>query len=249
MLNATTGEDWLGEFAGGLAIDQVAFGITLIGGDTVSTPGPVAFSLTALGTVVGASALRRNGARPGDDVYVSGTVGDAFLGLAVVQSRLEVAATEDRAWLVDRFRLPEPRLPLGLRLVGMATAAADLSDGLVADLGHICEASGCAATIEVAAVPLSAAAARAVTNRQPLHHRLLAGGDDYELVFAAPVSERAGIDRMSREVGVRVTRIGCFIEPTGGGPTVDVRDADGNRIELGHGGYQHFQEEQGQSEN
>jgi thiamine-monophosphate kinase len=238
VLPRDTDEGWIAEFAAGLAADQAAFGIDLVGGDTVATDGPATFSLTAIGVVDGDTALRRNGARPGDDVHVSGTIGDAKLGLEIVLQRLEVADSADRAWLVDRFRLPTPRLALGQGLVGIASAAADVSDGLVADLGHVCEASHCGAVIELAAVPLSPAASRAVTDRQPLHYSLLSGGDDYELVFAAPAAARGRIEAVARSAGVRLTRIGSFIE---GKPTVAVLDAAGDRIEPGRGGYRHFQ--------
>ena len=237
VLPRETDETWIEAFAAGLADDQAAFGIVLVGGDTVATNGPATFSVTALGVVDGDAVLRRNGARPGDDVYVSGTIGDAALGLAVLQNRLDVPMPADRDWLVERFRLPTPQLKLGLSLVGVASAAADVSDGLVADLGHICEASDCGANIELAAVPLSPAAMRAVTDRQPLHRSLLTGGDDYELVLAVPAAERGRIAEIARTAGVPLTRIGCFVE---GSPAVAVLGGAGNRIDLGRGGYQHF---------
>ena len=237
-----TGEDWIAAFAAGLAADQAAFGIDLVGGDTVATDGPAMFSLTALGTVDGDAALRRAGALPGDDIYVSGTIGDAMLGLAVVQGRLAVGDAADRAWLVERFRLPTPRLVLGQGLVGVASAAADVSDGLVADLGHICETSGCSATVDLAAVPMSPAAGRAVTDRQGLRHSLLTGGDDYELVVAAPAGAHDRLADIAHRAGCPLTRIDSFGAAGEGGPSVTVLDEQGDRIDLGHGGYQHFRE-------
>jgi thiamine-monophosphate kinase len=243
-LPRTTTESWVARFAAGLAADQQLFPVALVGGDTVATDGPLTLSLTAIGTVEQGQALRRNGAVSGDDVYVSGTIGDAFLGLAVVQGRLDVADAVDSDWLIERFRLPTPRLALGAALVGLASAAADVSDGLVADLGHICETSRCSARIERDAVPLSPAARRAVTEHQPLRHSLLAGGDDYELVFTAPTQLRERLAEVARDTGVALSRIGG-IEPTpGDGAIVGVYDASGDRIELGHGGYEHFQESQ-----
>ena len=153
---------WVAAFAAGLAQDQEAFGVALIGGDTVATGGPAVLSLTAFGTVAGDACLARSGAGEGDDFYVSGTVGDATLGLRAVRGELAALAASDRAALAERFRLPEPRLALGTALVGLATCAIDISDGLVADLGHICEESGVAARMSTDAVPLSAAAQHAL---------------------------------------------------------------------------------------
>lgn len=242
MLTPDMSEDWVAQFAAGLAADQTIFGIGLVGGDTVGTPGPATFSLTALGSVAASKALRRSGALPGDDIYVSGTIGDAMLGLAIVQERLDIPDPADNAWLVDRFRLPTPRLALGEALVGIVNAAADISDGLVADLGHICEASECGARLEIDAVPLSAPARRAVTDHQPMNLTLLTGGDDYELVFTAPAGARALLGDISAETGVALTCIGSIVESTDSAARVNVFDASGGRIDLGHGGYQHFQE-------
>ncbi|MDF2781719.1 MAG: thiL, partial [Geminicoccaceae bacterium] len=173
-----TAEDWLAEFCRGLAEDQATFGIGLLGGDTVSTPGPLALSLTALGHVPRGAALRRGGAKPGDDIWASGTLGDAALGLKVLQGELE-AAPAVGAQLVERYRLPQPRLALGQTLRGLASAALDVSDGLLADLGHILETSAVGAEIHAAALPLSPAA-RALPG---VREAALAGGDDYELLF------------------------------------------------------------------
>ena len=153
---------WVEAFAAGLARDQEAFGVALIGGDTVATKGPAVLSLTAFGTVAGDACLTRAGAGEGDDIYVSGTVGDATLGLRAVRGGLADLTPEDHAALAERFRLPEPRLALGTALLGVATCAIDVSDGLVADLGHLCEESGVAARINADAVPLSPAVRRAV---------------------------------------------------------------------------------------
>lgn len=243
-LPSDTSETWISQFATGLAADQAIFGTALVGGDTVSTDGPLTLSLTALGSVDTGRALRRNGASPGDDVYVSGTIGDAFLGLAVVQGRVDVANPTERAWLIERLRLPTPRLALGAALAGQASAAADISDGLVADLGHICETSGCAACIDLDAVPMSAAACHAVTDLQPLRHSLLTGGDDYELVFTAPTSARERLVVIAREAGVALTRIGRIEAPGDDSAGVGVYDVNGDRVDLRHGGYRHFKESQ-----
>jgi thiamine-monophosphate kinase len=142
---------WLAEFCAGLAADNAAFEVPLLGGDTVSTPGPLTLSLTAIGELPRGTALLRAGARAGDDVWVSGTLGDAALGLKVLQGALP-AAEPARAFLIERYRLPQPRLALGEALRGIASAAIDISDGLVADLGHILEVSGVGAELRVDAL-------------------------------------------------------------------------------------------------
>ena len=227
---------WVEAFAAGLARDQEAFGVALIGGDTVATKGPAVLSLTAFGTVAGDACLTRAGAGEGDDIYVSGTVGDATLGLRAVRGGLADLTTEDHAALAARFRLPEPRLALGAALVGIATCAIDVSDGLVADLGHICAESGVAARIGADAVPLSAAARRAVDGGEAAIADLVTGGDDYELLFCAPPAERGAIEALGRRLVLAVSRIGTIERGQG----VTVVDADGRPLALGRTGYQHF---------
>ena len=162
-LPAAVDDAWVAAAAAGLAADQAEFGVHLIGGDTVSTPGPLTLSITALGQTPNGLALRRSGARPGDLVMVSGMIGDACLGLDVLEGGDTTAPGAPGApgadYLVDRYQLPSPRLSLGLALRGLATAAIDISDGLVADLGHLCGASGVGAAVDLGRVPVSPAAA------------------------------------------------------------------------------------------
>lgn len=214
---------WLAAFAAGLAADQRAFGVTLLGGDTVGTDGPLTLSLTIIGHVAPGRALRRVGARPGDALCVSGTIGDGALGLRVLRDGL---ADRD-GYLARRYRMPEPRLALGAALVGVARAALDVSDGLVQDVGHLCRAAGCGAVIEADAVPLSGATRALVEADPALLAVVLTGGDDYELVFAAVP------DAVLPE---GVTRIGRFVE---GPPEVVVRTADGTAMPLAKGGWSH----------
>ena len=230
------GDAWVEAFAAGLARDQEAFGVALIGGDTVATKGPAVLSLTAFGTVAGDACLTRSGAGEGDDIYVSGTVGDATLGLRAVCGELANLTPEDHAALAERFRLPVPRLALGAALVGVATCAIDVSDGLVADLGHVCAESGVAARFAAAAVPLSSAARRAVDGGEAAIADLVTGGDDYELLFCAPLSKRGAIDALGRRLELAVSRIGTIEH----GQAVTVVDADGQPLALGRTGYQHF---------
>ncbi|MBI3512538.1 MAG: thiamine-phosphate kinase, partial [Proteobacteria bacterium] len=187
---------WLEAFSAGLAADQAEFGIPLIGGDTVATPGPLTLSITALGAVTGAM-VRRAGARPGDRIYVSGTIGDAALGLAALRGRLAHLGAVERAFLADRYQLPRPRLALGRALAPHASAALDVSDGLVGDLGHIAACSGVAAIIEQERVPVSAAAATALAADPVARQAVLAGGDDYELLFTASQEKHDIIVRLA----------------------------------------------------
>jgi thiamine-monophosphate kinase len=226
-----TSDAWIAAFVAGLAQDQAEFGLTVLGGDTVVTPGPASFSLTILGTVAPGQALRRQGARPGDEVWVSGTIGDGALGLLALTGRLP-----PDPHLADRYRLPRPRLALGQALAGIARAAMDVSDGLVQDLGHLARAAGCGAEIRAEAVPLSEAA-RAVLSGDPAQlTRILGGGDDYELLFAAGPEDAARILAAGAATQTPVTRIGRFLDGAG----VMVLDASGKPLDLPAAGWSHF---------
>jgi thiamine-monophosphate kinase len=230
------GADWLAGFAAGLGEDQRRFGIDLLGGDSVSTPGPAALSLTAIGEVAAGTEIRRSGARPGDRVWVSGAIGDAFLGLAVLRGAHPGLAAEHRAALIERYRLPEPRVELGPRLAGIAHAMIDVSDGLLADLGHVCEASHVAAVVELDSLPLSPAARHVMAAEPGLGPRLAAGGDDYELLFAAPAAATIAVEALSAELGLALTPIG-WTEP---GLGVRLVDAAGRTVGVDAAGYRHF---------
>lgn len=220
-----TPEPWFAAFAAGLARDQREYGLALLGGDTVSTPGPISLSLTILGTVSAGCAIRRAGARPGDLLCVTGTIGDGALGLLAARGEL----ADPGGVLADRYRLPRPRL--GVARHGLVRAALDISDGLVQDVLHLCRASGCAAEIDAGAIPLSPAAKAAGPAHLP---RILSGGDDYELAMAvAPDAEPA----LRATAGVAVTRIGRFLE---GPPAVTVRRPDGTPLPLDRLGWSHF---------
>src|SRR5467141_3640642 len=140
-LPASLGANWIANFARGLEEDQRRFGVDLLGGDSVATPGPASFSLTAIGEVAAGMEARRSGAQPGDLVWVSGTIGDSFLGLGALGGAYPELPAEHRAALIARFQVPDPRVELGQRLAGIAHAMIDVSDGLLADLSHICKTS------------------------------------------------------------------------------------------------------------
>ena len=227
---------WIETFADGLKQDQETFAVHMMGGDTVSTSGPLALTITALGQVGEGRALRRAGARVGDDIYVSGTIGDGGLGLAVLEGQLPGLGPEDGDYLTRRYHVPEPRLALGQRLSGLAHAVIDVSDGLVADLGHVCETSATGAAIELALVPLSLPARSAVQAAPHWNIRTLASGDDYELLFCAASEVAQDIDAVAADLGLPLTRIGEITAE----PGVRVLDEHGERLSLPATGFVHF---------
>lgn len=226
---------WIAAFANGLAADQRTFGIVLTGGDTVRSPGGLTLGITAFGTVPQGTMLRRAGSQPGDDIWVSGTIGDAALAL---MAKLEGRRFSDEAqqYFDERLELPVPRLALGQALRGFAHAAMDVSDGLAQDAGHLARAGSVAFVIDAAAVPLSEPAKAAVASEPALLPRLLTGGDDYELLFTARPSHREAIAGLASAQDVALTRIGRVAVGQG----VEIRGEDGRPLSLAHAGYQHF---------
>jgi thiamine-monophosphate kinase len=237
-LPSSRDDDWVRRFAAGLAEDQHKFGIALLGGDSTSTPGPTALTLTAIGQVAAGQEIRRNGAKPGDLVWVSGTIGDAFLGLKVLRTKefagLDPAFAEA---LVSRYRLPEPRTILGPALAGIADAMIDVSDGLLGDLDHICKTSGCAATIAVDKLPFSPAALAILQEGWEQPAALATGGDDYELLFTAWPEATSEIVGLSQGLDLPITEIGAITAGEG----VRLVDAAGAIIPVNNnGGWRHF---------
>ena len=232
---------WLESFARGLAEDCAAFAVPLVGGDTTATDGPLTRALTALGSVETGRAPLRSGAKPGDRVFVSGTIGDGALGLDVAKGGLGDLAAPLREHLLGRYRLPEPRTALRAVLRDFAHSAIDVSDGLLADLGHICETSGVTAVIQAAMVPMSDAVQIAVARNPNLLPRVLSGGDDYEIVFTVDPADSDRVVEAAIEAGVAVTGIG-FIGPKGDGkgPLVTVGDLSALDTVLRVTGYRHF---------
>lgn len=228
---------WMEAFAEGLRHDQGEFGVALWGGDTVSTPGPLSFSLTAVGEVPNGRMIRRGGAKPGDALFVTGTLGDGALGLTVSRGGLPALAPAEREELRRRYLLPDPRVTVGPRLLGLAHAALDVSDGLLADLGHICAVSKVGARIEAASLPLSGPARHAIESDSGLIEAALGGGDDYEILFAAPESRAAEIGRIAADTGVPITRIGHIVDAAEG---VSAVDAAGRPVAAKRLGFRHF---------
>jgi thiamine-monophosphate kinase len=226
-------EAWLEAFAGGMFAIADAHAIELIGGDT--TRGPRTITITALGTLPAGYALRRDAAQAGDELWLSGSTGDAALGLAHLKGRVALAP-DAAARCIERLEAPAPRVALGQRLRGVAAAAIDVSDGLLADLGHVLERSKVAAEVDFEALPRSADL-RACADRTLADECLLAGGDDYELVFTAGTDKRATVETAGRAAGVPVTRIGRIVA---GAPEVRLLDRAGRPLDAGRRGFDHF---------
>jgi thiamine-monophosphate kinase len=205
-------------FAAGLAEDQAAFGIKLFGGDTVSTPGPLTASVTALGWVPEGRMVRRSGARPGQALMVTGSIGDGGLGLKAAQGRLKGLGGDDLEALAGRYRLPQPRLAIRDALLAHASAALDVSDGLIADVGHMEEASGVSIQIDLERLPLSGPAKAwlsAQPDRAAALMELASAGDDYELVIAADLAAALPLALAAAAGGFALTPIGRIVEGEG----------------------------------
>jgi len=224
---------WLAEFAQGLKGLQDATGCKLIGGDTTSSKtGCIVISITAIGEVAENTMITRAGANKGDDVFVTGTLGDAALGLGVRSGDL----VSDGEFLVSRYLKPKPRNELGVSLVGTVSASADISDGLLADLGHICTASNLSATIYEDLLPVSRSAEDVLKKHPSCRSLVWSGGDDYELVFTAPKAARDKIQEKSNDFNVLITRIGHIDVGNG----VKLLDDAGNSVTVENTGFKHF---------
>lgn len=229
---------WMAGFAEGLRAAQSAFGCQLAGGDTDRTGGPLSISITAFGKVPAGQAVRRCTARLSDHLFVSGTLGDSALGLDMRRDpgALGVLSQDERAHLVARYLRPRPRLELGGLLRAFASAALDISDGLVKDAARLAAPAGARAVLEAAALPLSPAARAALAHDPARLSRVLEGGDDYEILFAVPANQAAAMAVQAATLAVSVTRIGTLESGVG----VRVLDAAGKIITAGAGGYDHF---------
>jgi thiamine-monophosphate kinase len=226
-------EAWLAEFSAGMFALADAHGIELIGGDT--TQGPRNICITALGTLPPGYALRRDAATAGEDVWLSGSTGDAALGLAHLKGRVQLG-DEALSRCLARLEAPEPRVALGRKLRGLASSAIDVSDGLLADLGHVAERSRLGAEIDYEALPRSAMLA-SCPDRGLADRCLLSGGDDYELAFTASATKRRQIEAAGRAADVAVSRIGRVVGNTAG---VAVVDRAGNPMNVAERGFEHF---------
>lgn len=232
---------WLKPFATALGEDAKSFACPLLGGDTVSTPGPVTISVTAFGRVPAGRMVHRSGARPGDRVVVTGTIGDAVLGLNILKGGAVAAALADeeaaRQMLIGRYRVPQPRNALASAVLAHASAAMDVSDGLAGDLTKLCVASGVSAAIHVPAVPLSRPAAALVASHKVGIGALVTGGDDYEILCTVPEAGFEAFGRDARKAGVLVAPIGAIIA---GNAAPSFLDERGRELALDQRSWSHF---------
>jgi len=225
-------EKWLSGFSTGWFALAEAYGVSLIGGDT--TRGPLAISVTIMGEVARGQALRRSGAKVGDEIWVSGTLGDAALALAYLQRRI-VITPHAAASVLPRLHRPTPRVKLGLKLLELANSAIDISDGLLADLGHVLQASGVGAEIHLDAVPISETL-RAYWQEDAARHAALAGGDDYELCFTAKAAQHTAIVHLGKRLKLPLSCIGTITRE----PGLIVLDADHHALDIQGSGFDHF---------
>jgi thiamine-monophosphate kinase len=234
-------EAWLAPFARGLGDDAVVFSCPLLGGDTVSTPGPLMVSITAFGRVPAGKMVRRSGAQPGDHVVVTGTIGDAALGLDILrEGRVATALAADAAsqeMLVGRYRLPQPRNALASAVRAHAHAAMDVSDGLAGDLAKLCEASGVSAVIDLPAIPLSKAASVALAAGAVGMAEIVSGGDDYELLCSIAPGALESFMLAAKASGVAATPIGTILA---GSAAPKFLDGEGRQLPLTRMSYSHF---------
>jgi len=237
-LDPAVDEAWIAAFTKGLAEDQKEFGIDLWGGDTTATPGPLALTVTMIGSVPTGRAVRRSGARIGDRILVSGTIGDGYFGLAARRGEYAGLGIDAHRWLAQRYVVPQPRVGLGIALAerGLLHAAMDVSDGLAADVAHLCRASGCGAEIDVARVPLSEPVAELVADDPSLLQSAITGGDDYELLLAVPADRVGEAKQVANLTGTPLTDIGAVTAA----PDVAFRDRDGTLLAFDRLGFTHF---------
>lgn len=228
--------NWLDRFAKELNKAQQDYGLSLYGGDTVLTSGPLTLTLTAFGSVPKGKSLKRSGAKAGDLIYVSGTIGDAYLGLSLLSKDLTVLNNKHRDYLIHRFKRPEPRYELSQNLLEIATSAIDVSDGLIAELGHICKASNVGGQIFAPNIPLSIAASSIINDNYLLFNEMISGGDDYELLFTIPKHYQSNIEGLKNLMGIKLTQIGVITSKK----IIKLLDSNKRNIDLKKVGYSHF---------
>lgn len=224
-------ENWVQGFCAGLRQAQDAFGCTLAGGDTTRSLSGIVVSVTLMGDLPAGAMVKRSGAKVGDELYVTGNLGDAALGLWWLQEGREGPAT-----LVKRYQQPNPRTGFSSHLRRFATASADVSDGLIADAGHIAEASDVGIVIHKDALPVSTEAQALIAAHPELESAIWSGGDDYEVVFTAPPAMAPEIKRAAEDLGISISRIGEVVS----GENVQLLDLNGENVHIASRGYVHF---------
>ncbi|TAJ92703.1 MAG: thiamine-phosphate kinase [Gammaproteobacteria bacterium] len=223
--------EWLAGFCGGFAVLARETGVSLVGGDT--THGPLSITITVMGVVPAGTAVKRSGARPGDQIYVTGSLGGAGLALRRLLDGRYADVRNKRDVCLERLLRPRPRIATGLALRGIASAMIDISDGLAADLGHILEDSGCGAIVQLEDIPIAPELHE--LTRAEFWRTALTAGDDYELCFTAPVAKRPEVERLTQQSLVPITPIGEIM-----GSGLSWRNKDGSESKFPVTGYRHF---------
>jgi thiamine-monophosphate kinase len=235
-LPGDTSSTWVESFARGLREDQRTFEISLFGGDTIATTGPATVSITAFGTLPFGTMTLRNGAKPGDIVFVTGTIGDAAAGLSFLKTQSNESFSKDANALIGRYHLPQPRVAIGQKLRGIANSALDISDGLIGDMQHIADTSSVQIVLYADRIPVSVHLQSLFANNQSSLISAVTGGDDYEIAFTTPSSSGDLIQRLAEETQTPVTEIGKVQNGEG----IVLMDGGGLEIPIARKGYKHF---------
>jgi thiamine-monophosphate kinase len=232
-------DTWLTQFFDGLGRDLETFGLALLGGDTVRSPGGVMVTFTVFGEVPEGKIMMRKGARPNDLICVTGSIGDGALGLLANTRQLDMQRSSYNRNLIDRYRVPKPRVPFGVEVREVAHCCMDISDGLLADLGHICRAGGVSAKIAIDSVPISRMAENAILRDPTMMEMILTGGDDYELLFTIHEDQWDTVQDMAHRASCAVSVIGRIFAPTEAKETVQALNSDGEPVKFKTSGYMH----------
>ncbi|PPR77321.1 MAG: Thiamine-monophosphate kinase [Alphaproteobacteria bacterium MarineAlpha2_Bin1] len=227
-------DKWLRSFTKSLGIEQKNFDIFLMGGDTVSTSGPLIVNIVCIGVVKNNHLIRRNGARPGDDIYVTGEIGSAKIGLEICKKNITVNSNLEN-YFIKKYRLPKPKKQLGPKLINIATSSIDISDGLISDLNHICLASNVKAEINYYLLPITDYVSELRIDENELKNILLNGGDDYEILFTANSENSSKIIDLSKSLKVDITKIGVIVDGEG----IVVLNNESEKMDLILDGYKH----------
>ncbi len=233
-------EKFIKEFVSGLKKVGDEFKLDLIGGDSVQVTDKLCFSATIFGEVDVNKSLKRSGAKDGDLIFVSGNIGDSFLGLHLLQKKISCKNQNHKKYLINRHLLPTPQIKLGMELVkNNNSSAIDVSDGFLSDLKHICEASNLDAVVHQNLIPISDAAKDSIKENNIDLNQLLSGGEDYELIFTAPKKDQKNIEKLSKKLGIKITQVGS-LKKTKSNPKIQLLDSKGKEIKISKYGWQHY---------
>ena len=240
--NQNLDKNFVKEFCRGLKDVSKQFSLDLIGGDSIKTKDKLCFSVTIFGEIAKKKSLKRNSAKNGDLIFVSGDIGDAFLGLNLLQKNITISNKIHQKYLLERHLQPIPRVNLGMELIrqNLSQAAIDISDGFLADLLHICEASKLDAVVHQSAIPISTAAKFCLSKNDTINlNQLLSGGDDYELIFTASATNQSKIEKLAKKIGVKITCVGCF-KQSKNQPKIELLDDENKLVKLDSYGWKHY---------